>query len=242
MLMPCRTSAGTHSALHKTKLPSYLTQCWLSRSKEVLAVQVVYSLNPVRPCLAFKPGLNSPELPCWLSGKEFICNTEGAGDAGLIPGRKIPWRRAWQPIPVFLPGKSNGQKILGGGYSPWGHKESVMAKHTQSQFWSRFLPHLRLSVLCLKTDFSYEFWFKRKLFYLLPIGFPASFWTSFHLLWIQFGTLWIFILSFSEPSWGTYWESYIMYYYTWHWKTQPLMSFWWPLSQQLLLHLNPPWH
>ena len=23
--------------------------------------------------------------------------------------RKIPWRRAWQPTPVFLPGKSHGQ-------------------------------------------------------------------------------------------------------------------------------------
>ena len=31
---------------------------------------------------------------------------------------KIPWRRAWQPIPVFLLGKSNGQRSLS-GYSPW---------------------------------------------------------------------------------------------------------------------------
>ena len=37
--------------------------------------------------------------------------------------RKIPWRRKWQPAPVFLPGKSNGQRSLG-GYSPQGHKES----------------------------------------------------------------------------------------------------------------------
>ena len=38
-------------------------------------------------------------------GKEFACN---AGDLGLIPGfdpwvRKIPWSRAWQRTPVFLP-------------------------------------------------------------------------------------------------------------------------------------------
>ena len=26
--------------------------------------------------------------------------------------RKNPWRRAWQPTPVFLPGESHGQKIL----------------------------------------------------------------------------------------------------------------------------------
>ena len=36
--------------------------------------------------------------------------------------RKIPWRRAGQPIPVFLPGESHGQRSLA-GYSPCGHKE-----------------------------------------------------------------------------------------------------------------------
>ena len=35
---------------------------------------------------------------------------------------EIPWRRAWQPIPVFLPGEFHGQRSLA-GYSPWGHKE-----------------------------------------------------------------------------------------------------------------------
>ena len=35
--------------------------------------------------------------------------------------RKIPWRRKWQPTPIFLPGKSHGQRNLG-GYSPWSHK------------------------------------------------------------------------------------------------------------------------
>ena len=41
-----------------------------------------------------------------------------AGDSGSIPGSgKIPWRRKWLPIPVFLPGKSHGQRSLV-GYSP----------------------------------------------------------------------------------------------------------------------------
>ena len=26
--------------------------------------------------------------------------------------RKIPWRRAWQPTQVFLPGESHGQRSL----------------------------------------------------------------------------------------------------------------------------------
>ena len=33
------------------------------------------------------------------------------------------WRRQWQPTPVFLPGKSNGQRSLV-GCSPWGCEES----------------------------------------------------------------------------------------------------------------------
>ena len=37
--------------------------------------------------------------------------------------RKIPWRRAWQPTPVFLPGESHGQRSLV-GYSLQGCKES----------------------------------------------------------------------------------------------------------------------
>ena len=37
--------------------------------------------------------------------------------------RKILWRRAWQPTPVFLPGESLGQKSLA-GYSPWCREES----------------------------------------------------------------------------------------------------------------------
>ena len=34
---------------------------------------------------------------------------------------KIPWRRAWQPTPVVLPGYFHGQRSLV-GYSPWGCK------------------------------------------------------------------------------------------------------------------------
>ena len=38
---------------------------------------------------------------------------------------KIPWRRAWQPTPVFLPGEPHGQRSLA-GYSSWGPKQSDM--------------------------------------------------------------------------------------------------------------------
>ena len=45
---------------------------------------------------------------------------------------KIPWRRAWQPTPVFLFGESYGQRSLE-GYSPWGLKESDPADRLSAQ-------------------------------------------------------------------------------------------------------------
>ena len=45
-------------------------------------------------------------------GKESACN---AGDLSSIPGLgRFPWRMAWQPTPVFLPGESHGQRSLAG--------------------------------------------------------------------------------------------------------------------------------
>ena len=35
---------------------------------------------------------------------------------------KIPWRKKWQPTPVFLPGKAHGRSLE--GYHPWDCKES----------------------------------------------------------------------------------------------------------------------
>ena len=49
---------------------------------------------------------------------------------------KIPWRRAWQPTPVLLPGESHRQRSLA-GYSPWGCKESDMAEGQSSRIPSR---------------------------------------------------------------------------------------------------------
>ena len=54
-------------------------------------------------------------------GKESTCNAEDA--SSIDPWvEKIPWRRKWQPTPVFLPEKSHGQRSLG-GCRPWGYKE-----------------------------------------------------------------------------------------------------------------------
>ena len=61
--------------------------------------------------------------------------------------RKSPWRRAWQPTPVFLPEESHGQRSLA-GYRPWGREESdtteVTHAHTHTPmplFTWRAWPH-----------------------------------------------------------------------------------------------------
>ena len=57
----------------------------------------------------------------------------------------IPWRRKWQPTPVFLPGKSHGQRSLT-DHSPWGHKgiwHNIVTKQQQ---------HIYLFVIVFSFD------------------------------------------------------------------------------------------
>ena len=67
--------------------------------------------------LALK-GLAQMGLPQWLSGKEsaYECMRYRTHKFDPWVG-KIPWRRKWQPTPVFLPGKSHEQRSLV-GHSP----------------------------------------------------------------------------------------------------------------------------
>ena len=62
-------------------------------------------------------------FPGGASGKNLTCQCWRCKRCGFNPWvRKILWRRAWQPTPVFLLGESHGQRSLV-GYGPWGHKE-----------------------------------------------------------------------------------------------------------------------
>ena len=57
-------------------------------------------------------------FPSGTSGKEPACQRRRYKRRRFNPWvGKIPWRRAWQPTPVFLPGESQGQGSLE-GYSP----------------------------------------------------------------------------------------------------------------------------
>ena len=71
------------------------------------------------------------------------------GDPDSIPGLgKIPWRKKWQPTPVFLPGESHRQRSLV-GYSPWGRRvrhdwvtNTHTHTHTHMSFWASLLAQL----------------------------------------------------------------------------------------------------
>ena len=49
--------------------------------------------------------------------EKLLANAGDTGDAGLIAFQEDPWRSKWQPTPVFLPGRFQGQRILA-DYSP----------------------------------------------------------------------------------------------------------------------------
>ena len=62
--------------------------------------------------------LLSMGFPGGTSGKEPACQYRRPREAHSISGSgRSPGRRAWQPIPIFLPGELHGQRTLA-GYSP----------------------------------------------------------------------------------------------------------------------------
>ena len=83
---------------------------------------------------------------------------------------KIPWRRAWQPTLVFLPGESHGQRSLA-GCSPQDHTESGMTEATQPAHMqiSSYIGHI---FMFLSTTYIHIFCMCIKcLLMSLPINF-----------------------------------------------------------------------
>ena len=70
-------------------------------------------------------------LPRWCSWEAPACQCRRHSKRHRLGPwvGKLPWRRAWQPTPGFLPRESHGQSL--GDYSPWGGKESDMTDATE---------------------------------------------------------------------------------------------------------------
>ena len=61
----------------------------------------------------------------------YLCNLKNL--LFVLRPYSVWWRRQWHPTPVFLLGKSHGQRSLG-GYSPWGRAESDMTEQLHFHF------------------------------------------------------------------------------------------------------------
>ena len=83
------------------------------------------------PCKLFRSLLHT-NFPRGSAGKEPACQCRRHRRHGFNPWvGKIPWRRKWQPTPVFFSEKSHGQRSLA-DYSPKGHKESYATEYTHT--------------------------------------------------------------------------------------------------------------
>ena len=82
-----------------------------------------WSINTLRAVASLYSSCEG-HFPGGASGKEPTSQYRRCKRLRFDPWvREIPWRRAWQPTPVFMPGESHGPRSLA-GYSPWGRKES----------------------------------------------------------------------------------------------------------------------
>ena len=130
-------------------------------------------------------------VPWWLRGQS-ICLPWGRPGFDLWVG-KIPWRRKWQPTPVFLPGESHGQRSLA-GYSPRGRKESDTTEqlhtHTLKLWWE-------LSVLPVGRWCEVQRW---SLSCLGPMTVTRSPWVM-RILLQRVGVL---RAAINEPVWGVW--------------------------------------
>ena len=110
----------------------YENSIWDTVSSEHFLFLIFCPGSHIFPLLMFLPWLSR-----WLTGKEFAFWFRRPGFNSWV--RKIPWRRKWQPTPIFLPWKSNGQRSVV-GYSPWGRKELDTTEHTHTQTQPIFHP------------------------------------------------------------------------------------------------------
>ena len=127
--------------------------------------------------------------------KNPLANAGDPGGLTLVPGSgKFPWSKKWQPTPVSLPKKFHGQKKME-DYSPWGCKESDVAKwlHTQNNVLE--FPNLHIfSILVIYGLSGYNHSDRSEVIshcdFDLHFSDKLWYWATFH---IHFGHLYVFL-------------------------------------------------
>ena len=130
LILPCISISlkFTFARICKSK---YVNQIVISRKGNFFTLKLPYMMNI----------LIAKAIPGGVSGKESAHQCRRCKRRGFDPWvRKIPWRRKWQPTPVFLPGEPPGQRSLV-GYSSWGHRELDI---TERLSMHAFTPNLNL--------------------------------------------------------------------------------------------------
>ena len=110
--------AGQALNLRCSTQHSWLLQIWDSTWRWLFKIQHWWGcvLPAVTPgswgmCFIWENLVISQGLPGGASGKELGCQCRRHRRHWLNPWvRKMPWRKAWQPTPVFLPGESHEQR------------------------------------------------------------------------------------------------------------------------------------
>ena len=102
--------------------------------------------------------------------KNLLCQCRRHGLDSCVG--KIPWRRKWQSSPVFLPGKSHGQRSLV-GYSPYGCKELDMTEQMSVHAYTHTHTHtqvMKCNRVELNSDSEMEdFQSTKKISYIITV-------------------------------------------------------------------------
>ena len=127
-------------------------------SQVVLVKNLYYTLSP---------------FPC---SKEPACHCRRRKRCRFDPWvRKIPWRRAWQPTPVFLPGESHGQRSLV-GYSLFCHKRGRHDFTAKQQHALGYEKDWETMVLYNRFSFIDLYW--KAYVFIVEYNYQPSFYSS----------------------------------------------------------------
>ena len=78
---------------------------------------------------------------CFSHYSQMVKGCLECGRHGFNPWvRKIPWRKEWQPTPVFLPREFHEQRSLA-SCNPWDRKESDMIEQLSLSFFFHNMGH-----------------------------------------------------------------------------------------------------
>ena len=136
-------------------------------------------------------------FPGSATGKELACQCRRLKRYWFDPCvRKIPWRRAWQPTPMFLPWRSHGQKSLAGC------KESHMSQWLNNSKNKYFIQASWVPLWCpFSTLESHPGLYT----HLDPPGFMMDWMWGVKGSWKARMTLHVFSWACGGGSWGWWW-------------------------------------